>query len=57
MKLSENVTGMVAMTADRPDALMLLGTAVIFASGLYTFHRGRVRHRRLAATPAAPVPS
>jgi len=28
---------------ERPDALMLLGTAIVIASGLYTFWRERIR--------------
>lgn len=40
---------------DVPDAAMVTGAVVIVLSGLYTFHRERVRNRLLAAdTPPSP---
>jgi drug/metabolite transporter (DMT)-like permease len=37
---------------ERPDALMLAGSAIVIASGIYTFHRERVRARMAAASAA-----
>jgi drug/metabolite transporter (DMT)-like permease len=34
---------------DVPDAMMVLGASIIVLSGLYAFHRERIRHRALAA--------
>ncbi len=36
---------------ERPDALALLGTAMIAASGLYTVHRERIRARAGSSSP------
>lgn len=40
---------------DVPDAMMILGASVIVLSGLYAFHRERVRNR-MQATNAAALP-
>jgi drug/metabolite transporter (DMT)-like permease len=32
---------------DMPDGAMILGAAIIVASGLYTFHREHVRNREM----------
>jgi drug/metabolite transporter (DMT)-like permease len=43
---------------DRPDGAMILGAAIIVASGLYTFHREHIRNREmLLAAKAASVPT
>ncbi|MDP6572829.1 MAG: DMT family transporter [Rhodospirillales bacterium] len=42
-----------AVFGDIPDAWTLLGAAVIVASGLYIFHRERIRDRAAAATATA----
>ncbi len=40
---------------DVPDGAMLIGASVIVISGIYTFHRERVRNRLLATnTPTSP---
>jgi drug/metabolite transporter (DMT)-like permease len=41
---------------DKPDAMMILGAAIIVLSGLYAFYRERVRHRLLAASTSGPPP-
>jgi drug/metabolite transporter (DMT)-like permease len=37
---------------ERPDALMLIGSAIVIASGIYMFHRERVRARMARASAA-----
>ncbi|WP_441242417.1 DMT family transporter [Tardiphaga sp. 768_D3_N2_1] len=41
---------------DVPDAMMVLGASVIVLSGIYTFHRERVRDRLLAANSSNAPP-
>ena len=41
---------------DRPDRYMLVGAAIIVASGLYAFYRERVRNRLLASSASGPPP-
>jgi drug/metabolite transporter (DMT)-like permease len=41
---------------DKPDAMMIVGAAIIVLSGLYAFYRERVRHRLLAASTSGPPP-
>ena len=41
---------------DVPDAMMVLGAAIIVLSGLYAFYRERVRHRALAAESSGLPP-
>jgi drug/metabolite transporter (DMT)-like permease len=41
---------------DVPDAMMVLGAGVIVLSGIYTFHRERVRDRLLAANSSNAPP-
>lgn len=43
----------VVVLAERPDALTLLGAAVIIGSGLYAFARERARKRALSQSPSA----
>lgn len=43
----------VVIFGERPDALTLLGAAIIIASGLYTFWRERLRKRSLPTSGAA----
>ena len=38
-----------------PDAFTLLGGAIVIATGLYTFHRERVRGQKLAQPVKAPL--
>lgn len=40
---------------DRPNQLTLIGTAIIIATGVYTFHRERVLSRRNAAAAAMEI--
>jgi drug/metabolite transporter (DMT)-like permease len=43
---------------DVPDAMTLIGTAIIVGSGLYTLYRERRRRQSLASTPlSAPPPA
>ena len=44
------------MFGDKPDAMMLLGAAIIVSSGLYAFYRERVRARPVAATTSGTQP-
>ena len=41
---------------DIPDRLMITGASIIVLSGLYTFHRERIRHRLLAASASGMPP-
>jgi drug/metabolite transporter (DMT)-like permease len=41
---------------DVPDAMMVLGAAIIVLSGLYAFYRERIRHRALAAESSGLPP-
>jgi drug/metabolite transporter (DMT)-like permease len=41
---------------DVPDAMMVLGASVIVLSGIYTFHRERVRDRLLATNSSNAPP-
>jgi drug/metabolite transporter (DMT)-like permease len=41
---------------DVPDAMMVIGAGIIVLSGIYTFHRERVRDRMLAANSANAPP-
>jgi drug/metabolite transporter (DMT)-like permease len=41
---------------DRPDAAMVTGATIIVLSGLYAFHRERIRHRLLAARASSLPP-
>jgi drug/metabolite transporter (DMT)-like permease len=41
---------------DKPDAAMISGASIIVLSGLYAFHRERVRHRLVAATASSVPP-
>lgn len=49
----------IAVFHERPDALMLLGTAIVVATGLFTLHRERVSAQRQRQgqrqTPAVPL--
>jgi drug/metabolite transporter (DMT)-like permease len=40
--------------AEVPDHAMVIGATVIVLSGIYAFHRERVRHRLLATTASSP---
>jgi len=40
--------------AEVPDHAMVVGATVIVLSGVYAFHRERVRNRLLATTASAP---
>jgi drug/metabolite transporter (DMT)-like permease len=40
---------------DRPNTLTLIGTAIIIATGVYTFHRERLLSRRNAAAEALEI--
>jgi drug/metabolite transporter (DMT)-like permease len=43
---------------DAPDAAMILGASVIVASGLYAFHRERIRNRQqLVSAKASALPT
>jgi len=41
---------------DRPDAMMVAGAAIVVLSGLYVFHRERVRTRPLEASTTGLPP-
>jgi drug/metabolite transporter (DMT)-like permease len=41
---------------DVPDAMMVTGASIIVLSGLYAFHRERVRHRTVAADASGLPP-
>jgi drug/metabolite transporter (DMT)-like permease len=41
---------------DLPDAMMVLGAAIIVLSGLYAFNRERIRHRAVAAEASGLPP-
>ena len=43
----------ILVFTERPDALTLIGAAVIIGSGLYTFARERARKRALSTVPSA----
>ena len=44
------------MFGDKPDAMMLLGAAIIVSSGLYAFYRERIRARPVAASASGIPP-
>ena len=41
---------------DIPDRLMITGASIVVLSGLYTFHRERLRHRPVAASSSGMPP-
>ncbi|UGV27219.1 DMT family transporter [Rhodopseudomonas boonkerdii] len=45
-----------AIFGDMPDIAMIVGASVIVVSGIYTFHRERVRNRPLAANASLSPP-
>ncbi|HUF87164.1 MAG TPA: DMT family transporter [Thermohalobaculum sp.] len=49
------ILGMVFF-AEMPDAWMLAGSAIVVATGVYTFYRERIRARRTRAAEASPRP-
>lgn len=47
----------VVVFAERPDAMMLLGSAIVIGSGIYTFMRERALARRAKTTPPEVNPA